>query len=75
MALYANENSKKLRWFSIVLLILSFMITFIMAMWWISRGHEVSDKKMFAYCAPWVIISSIALFAIFKNISISSHWI
>lgn len=30
---------------------------------------------MFAYCSPWVITSSVALFLVFKNITINKLWI
>ena len=58
-----------------VLLSLSVAVTFILSLWWVSKGHVVSDKTIFAYSSPWVISSSILLFLYFKNINISYKWV
>lgn len=64
-------SSKKL----LILWLLSVVLTFVLAVWWVYRGHDVSDKKIFEYSAPWVYISSVLLFLYFRSKSIDGKWI
>ena len=75
IALYFNKSSSKQAKNAAVVLVLSVLLTFCLSIWWIYRGHDVTDKTVFAYCSPWVLMSSVALFIIFKNINITKRWI
>ena len=75
IALYPNKMTKMRSIKTMGLLILSVCITFILSLWWISRGHDVSDKTIFAYSSPVVIMSSVLFFILFKNLTLSKQWI
>jgi len=73
--LYPNRLSKMQNSKLIVFLSLSVAVTFILSLWWLNKGHIVSDKTIFAYSSPWVISSSVLLFLCFKNINLSYNWV
>ena len=75
IALYDKDNSKRQCVRTIVSLIISVAFTFGLSVWWLHKGHDVADKTIFAYCTPWVILSSVSLFVLFKNISVKNSWI
>lgn len=75
IALYPSKLTRMQSSRALVLLMVSVCITFILALWWISRGHDVSDKKIFAYSSPIVIMSCVLLFILFKNMPLSKQWI
>lgn len=58
-----------------VLWVLSVLLIYTLSICWISIGHEVSDKKIFEYSAPWVYFSSVLLFLLFRSKSINWKWI
>lgn len=67
----SRMSSKKL----LILWLLSVVLTFVLAVWWVYRGRDVSDKKIFEYSAPWVYISSVLLFLYFISKSMDGKWI
>lgn len=75
IALYARENSLKQKNIAAFLLFLSVGFTFCLELWWLNRGHGVADKTIFSHCTPWLITSSVALFVLFKNITITKRWL
>ena len=75
IALYARENSITQKNFAVFLLLLSVGFTFCLELWWLNKGHGVADKTIYSHCTPWLITSSVALFVLFKNITISKRWL
>lgn len=75
IALYPNKLTKMRSCWITSLLIVSVCMTFVLALWWINRGHDIADKKIFAYSSPIVIMSSVLLFILFKNLTLSKQWI
>lgn len=53
----------------------SVVVTFSLTYSWVQRGHDVSDKIMYAYSSPWVILSSVMFFLFFLTLNIQKKWI
>ena len=64
---------KRTLWF--LLYLLSVAVTFVLAYSWVQRGHDVSDKMMYAYSSPWVMLSSVMFFIFFLTLNINRRWI
>lgn len=64
---------KRNLWFLIYFL--SVVATFSLSYSWVQRGHDVSDKMMFAYSSPWVLLSSVMFFLFFLTLNIQKKWI
>jgi surface polysaccharide O-acyltransferase-like enzyme len=75
IALYVKKNNKRQKYIAVFLLLLSVGLTFCLELWWLQRGNSVADKMIFSHSTPWIIASSVALFVLFKNITISKSWL